>query len=267
MIQVIVAEDEPLARSRIVRMLKTDPDIEIIAECKNGPETLKALKDQPSDLLFLDVQMPEMNGFEVLGELNESQLPRVIFVTAYEQYALQAFEMYALDYLLKPFHEERLRKSLQRAKLEIEENRTQDMNCRVLALLDEVRSRSKIISRVLLKEGDRAWFLKVDEIDWIEAETKYVRIHTGKQSYLQRQSLSEMESCLDPAMFTRIHRSAIVNVDHIREIRNLPGGESRVILRDGTSLAISRTYRKNLMKDPSEPHKSHESSVEPKRRP
>lgn len=246
MIRVIIAEDEPLARDRIARMLKTDAQIEIVSECTNGLDTLKAIQNHPPDLLFLDVQMPEMDGFEVLDALEENKIPHVVFVTAYEQYALRAFEFHALDYLLKPFNEARLLQSLQRAQMEIEKNRTGDIQKKILNLLDEVRSRPTQLKRLLLKDGQRAWFLKVEDIDWIEAEAKYVRLHEGKRSHLLRQSMIQLEARLDPVMFVRIHRSTIVNIDRIREIQALTSGDSKIFLRDGTSLVLSRTYRKNL---------------------
>ena len=221
MISVIIAEDQPLARDRIVRMLKADAQIEIVSKCTNGIETLKAIQNHLPDLVFLDVQMPEMDGFEVLDALEENKIPHVVFVTAYEQYALRAFEFHALDYLLKPFNEARLLQSLKRAQMEIEKNRTDYVQKKILNLLNEVRSRPRQLKRILLKDGQRAWFLKVEDIDWIEAEAKYVRLHEGKRSHLLRESMIQLEARLDPVLFVRIHRSTIVNIDRIREIQTL----------------------------------------------
>lgn len=246
MIRVIVAEDEPLARDRIVRMLKAEAGIEIVAECTNGLDTLKAIQNHQPDLLFLDVQMPEMDGFEVLDALEENEIPHVVFVTAYEQYALRAFEIHALDYLLKPFNQVRLLQSLKRAQIEIEKNRAGDVQKKILNLLNELRFGSKQLRRILLKDGQRAWFLKVEDIDWIEAEAKYVRLHAGKRSHLLRQTMIQLEARLDPILFVRIHRSTIVNIDRIREIQTLHSGDSRILLLDGTSLVLGRTYRKNV---------------------
>ena len=246
MIRVVVAEDEPLARSRIVRMLKSDPQIQIVAECGAGLDTLEAIHKNRPDLIFLDIQMPEMNGFEVLEALEEREIPHVIFVTAFEQYALRAFEVYALDYLLKPFNESRLLKALTRAKNELERSREGEIQQKLLTLLEEFRNRPKQITRLLIKEDSRAWFLKVQEIDWIEAEAKYVRIRSGKKAYLVRKSLVQLQSDLDPSMFVRIHRSTIVNLDRIREIQTLSNGETKILLVDGTQLTVSRSYRKNL---------------------
>jgi two-component system, LytTR family, response regulator len=246
MIRVIVAEDEPLARSRIVRMLKSDSQIQIVAECVAGLDTLEAIRKNRPDLIFLDVQMPELNGFEVLEALEEHEIPHVIFVTAFEQYALRAFEIYALDYLLKPFNESRLLKALTRAKNELERRKEGEIHQKLVTLLEEFRKRPKQITRILIKENSRAWFLKVQEIDWIEAEAKYVRIRSGKKAHLVRKSLVQLQSDLDPKMFVRIHRSTIVNLDRIREIQTLSNGEAKVRLMDGTQLTVSRSCRKNL---------------------
>ena len=246
MIRVIVAEDEPLARSRIVRMLKSDAQIQIVAECVAGLDTLEAIRKHRPDLIFLDVQMPELNGFEVLEALEEHEIPHVIFVTAFEQYALRAFELYALDYLLKPFNEPRLLKALSRAKNQMERRKEGDIHQKLLTLLEEFRNRPKQTTRILIKEDSRAWFLKVEEIDWIEAEAKYARLRCGKKAYLIRRSLVQLQSSLDPSMFVRVHRSAIVNVDRIHDIQTLPNGETKIRLLDGTQLTVSRSYRKNL---------------------
>jgi two-component system LytT family response regulator len=246
MIRVIVAEDEPLARTRIARMLKSDPEVDLVAECSAGLDTVNAVRKCRPDLIFLDVQMPELNGFQILESLEEAEIPHVIFVTAFEQYALRAFELYALDYLLKPFNEARLVKALNRAKLQVEKTNQNEMQKRLIHLLEDYRSEPGKLNRILIKEDSRAWFLKVEDIDWIETETKHVRIQTGTKSYLQRRSLQQLERDLSPDKFVRIHRSMIVNLDRIQEIQTLPSGEMRVKLIDGTFLPVSRSYRKNL---------------------
>lgn len=245
MIRVIVVEDEPLARSRLVRLLHLQSQIELVAECGTGAAAVKEIQKHHPDLVFLDVQMPEMDGFEVLKALDPSSLPHVIFVTAYEQYALRAFEVYALDYLLKPFHEERLVKALQRAGKAIEKPQEETQR-RLIALLEELREKSNYLTRVLLKEKGTAFLLNVQAIDWIEADSKYVIFHTGKETHLYRESLTRMEELLDPALFVRTHRSAIVNLERVLEIRTLQTGDGQIRLKDGTILPLSRSYRKRF---------------------
>ncbi len=245
MIRVIVVEDEPLARSRLVRLLQTQAQIEVVGECATGAAAVKVIQKLSPDLVFLDVQMPEMDGFEVLKALDPATLPHVIFVTAYEQYALRAFEVYALDYLLKPFHEARLVKALQRAGKTMEEPQEQTQR-RLISLLEELRVKSKYLTRVLLKEKGTARLLNVRDIDWIEADSKYVIFHAGKETHLYRESLARMEELLDPDLFVRTHRSAIVNLDRVLEIRTLQTGDGQIRLKDGAVLPLSRSYRKKI---------------------
>ncbi len=245
-IRTVIVDDEPLARARLRSLLKRDPDIEIIAECADGFEAIAALRATTADLLFLDIQMPEMDGFRVLEEVGLERLPVIVFVTAYDQHALRAFQVQALDYLLKPFDERRFRQMLERAKRQVNSSRSSGLQERLLALLDEWKSRSNALDRVLVKSGGRITFLRAEEIDWLKSEGNYVRLHVGASSYLLRETISQMESQLDPRRFLRIHRSAIVNLDRVQEIQQLFHGEHRVILRDGTRLTLSRTYRERL---------------------
>jgi two-component system LytT family response regulator len=244
-IRALIVDDEPLARRRIRRMLAHHADIEIIGDSANGRDAILLIRNQAPDLVFLDVLMPEMDGFAVLEALDAEALPLIIFVTAYDQYALRAFEVYALDYLLKPFDRQRFDKALQRAKARLANERS-DINQRALALLEELRAQTSHVERMVIKSGGRAFFLKTDEIDWIEAEGKYVRLHVGKESYLVREAISGLESQLDPKKFLRIHRSTIVNIDRVRELQPWFHNEYRVILRDGTELMLSRSCRKKL---------------------
>jgi two-component system LytT family response regulator len=244
-IRALIVDDEPLARRRIRRMLAHHSDIEIIGESANGREAIAAIRGQAPDLVFLDVQMPELDGFAVLEAIGAESLPLVIFVTAYDQYALRAFEVYALDYLLKPFDRQRFDKALQRAKARLANERS-DINHRALALLEELRAQSSHAERLVIKSGGRAFFLKTEEIDWVEAEGKYVRLHVGKESYLVREAISSLEAQLDSKKFLRIHRSTIVNIDRVRELQPWFHNEYRVILRDGTELMLSRSCRKKL---------------------
>ena len=245
-IRALIIDDEPLARRRIRRMLARDPEVEILGDCANGREAIAAITSRSPDLLFLDVQMPEIDGFDVLESIAPSQIPLVIFVTAYDQYALRAFEVSAVDYLVKPFDRARFEKALERAKTLLATERGGDLNRQTLALLAELRARSNHIERLVIKAGGRAFFLKTEEIDWIEAEGKYVRLHVGKESYLLREAISSMEAQLDPKRFPRIHRSTIVNIDRVRELQQWFHNEYRVILKDGTELMLSRSCRKRL---------------------
>ncbi len=245
-IRAVIVDDEPLARRRIRRMLVADSEIEILEDCSNGREAIEVIGKQSPDLVFLDVQMPEVDGFAVLQSIKPEKMPLVVFVTAFDRYAIRAFEFYALDYLLKPFDRRRFERSLERAKSRLSSGREGDLGQRALSLLEELKARSNHIERLVIKSGGRAFFLKIDEIDWIEAEGKYVRLHVGKESYLLREAISSLEAHLDPKQFPRIHRSTIVNIDRIRELQPWFHNEYRVILRDGTELMLSRSFRKKL---------------------
>jgi len=245
-IRTIIVDDEPLARRKIRRMLSRDSEVEILGDCANGKEAIQAIGASAPDLVFLDVQMPEIDGFDVLEALPPARVPFVIFVTAYDQYALRAFEVSAVDYLVKPFDRRRFEKSLQRAKARLSNERGTDLNQQTLALLEELKARSSHTERLVIKAGGRAFFLKTEEIDWIEAEGKYVRLHVGKESYLLREAIGSMEGQLDPKKFPRIHRSTIVNIDRVRELQPWFHNEYRVILKDGTELMLSRSCRKKL---------------------
>jgi two-component system LytT family response regulator len=245
-IRALIVDDEPLARRKIRRMLAHDPEVEILGDCANGREAIAAISTQNPDLIFLDVQMPEIDGFDVLESIPTAGMPFVIFVTAYDQYALRAFEVSAVDYLVKPFDRRRFEKSLQRAKARLATERGSDLNQQTLALLEELKARSNHVERLVIKAGGRAFFLKTEEIDWIEAEGKYVRLHVGKESYLLREAIGSMEGQLDPKKFPRIHRSTIVNIERVRELQPWFHNEYRVILKDGTELMLSRSCRKRL---------------------
>jgi two-component system LytT family response regulator len=244
-IRALIVDDEPLARRRIRRMLARHPDVEIVGDCATGREAIAVIRKQPPDLVFLDVQMPEFDGFAVLEAISADAMPLVIFVTAHDQYAVRAFKVHALDYLLKPFDRQRFDEALQHARTRLTSDH-RDINRRALALLEELRAQSSHMERMVIKAGGRAFFLKTDEIDWVEAEGKYVRLHVGKESYLVREAISTLESQLDPKKFLRIHRSTIVNIDRVRELQPWFHNEYRVILRDGTELMLSRSCRKRL---------------------
>jgi two-component system LytT family response regulator len=245
MIRVLIVDDEPLSRRKIREFLKEDREIEIVGECGNGPEAISAVRESTPDLLFLDVQMPGMDGFTVLEELRDGQLPFVIFVTAYEQYAVKAFEVRALDYLLKPFHRERFARATDRAKAQIRSNGG-DFTTQIRDLIQELRPQNRYLERIVVKTSGAVFFLKTCEIDWVSAEENYVRLHCGKASYLLREKISNLESQLDPGRFQRIHRSTIVNIDRIQKLHPHSHGDYQVLLHDGTELILSRAYRNRL---------------------
>lgn len=249
MIKAVIVDDEALARARLRRMLQKDPDVEIISECSGGEEALATLNRTWPDVIFLDVQMPGFDGFRVLEALARRPskfLPHIVFITAHNQYAIRAFEVFALDYILKPFNEARLQKALSRVKNQVHLQETSSLKDSVSALLHEVRSQSQFVDHLAIKEDGRIMIVRAKDIDWIEAETKYVRFHVGKESHLMRESLTSLEERLDPKRFVRIHRSAIVNVSRIKELHPLFHGDFHIILQNGTTLTLSRTYRKNL---------------------
>jgi two-component system LytT family response regulator len=229
-IRALVVDDEPLARSNVLLLLRGSPDVECIGECGSAMEGLEAIRKHKPDLVFLDVRMPEYDGFDVLEMLGGEAPPAVIFVTAYDQYALKAFEAGALDYLLKPFNNARFARALERAKERI-------------TLRKDLPAK---MDRLAVKSVGRVSFLTVAEIDWIEAADYYACLHVGSKTHLLRRSMNELESDLDPGMFCRVHRSTIVNLERIRELRFDSGGEYEVVLEDATRLRLSRRYRKGV---------------------
>ncbi len=243
-LRVMIVDDEPLARTRIKRMLQNIGHIEIAGECADGREATEQIPKIQPDVLLLDVQMPEMDGFQVLQKLG-SNFPYVIFVTAYDQYALRAFEVYALDYLLKPFNETRLKKALDRARWQVELKNTAGFTEQISTLLNELKEKPHL-DRLVMKDDRKIWFVPVLSIDWIEADGKYVNVHVGKDSHLLRESLTALETKLNPKLFARIHRSSIVNLERIKELQPWFHGDYRVILSNGTELILSRTYRKRF---------------------
>jgi two-component system LytT family response regulator len=228
--RVLVVDDEPLARSNLSVLLRRDPEIEIVGECGSGQEGLEQIRIRKPDVVFLDVQMPELDGFDVLEMLGKD-LPRaVVFVTAFDQYALRAFEAGALDYLLKPFDNARFARALARAKERILDSKDKPARA----------------ERLAIKSAGQILFLKTSEIDWIEAADYYACLHVGSKSHLLRRSMSELERDLSAEEFCRIHRSAIVNLNRVRSLRLSEDGEYEVLLDSGNSLRMSRSYRKQL---------------------
>ena len=246
-IRTLIVDDEPLGRERIRTLLASDPEIEVIGECADGRQAITAIEQRNPDLVFLDVQMPEVDGFSVLEAICSECMPVIIFVTAYDRYAVQAFEVHALDYLLKSYDRERFSAAVQRAKEEIQRSREGVLNERLVGLLENLQTKKDRLTRLVIKSAGRIVFLRVEEIDWIEAADNYVRVHAGKESHLIRETLQSLEKRLDPGKFLRIHRSFLVNLDRIRELRPIFHGDYAVKLADGTELTLSRNYREKLL--------------------
>jgi two-component system LytT family response regulator len=255
-IRTLIVDDEPLAREGVRVLLEQDPDVEVVGECANGREAVLALEDLEPDLLFLDVQMPEMDGFEVLTRVDAACLPVVIFATAYDEHAVRSFEVHALDYLLKPFKDDRFRTALKRAKTQIQQQKVSEVSQRLVALLEHATgdapsparspAPSSYLTRLVIKAGGRVFFINVEEIDWIEAADYYVRLHVGGKSHLMRETMTNLERQLDPRRFQRIHRSTIVQLDSIATLEPYYHGDYVVLLRDGTQLKMSRRYRQKV---------------------
>lgn len=246
-IRTLIVDDEPLARDRVKRFLRDEADIDVIGECGNGADAVSTIREKKPDLVFLDIQMPEKNGFEVIKSLNGKQLPTIIFVTAYDQYALQAFDVHALDYLLKPFNRERIHRSVTRAREQIEHKRIGSLDERLTSLIADLKTEKKYLERLVVKSVGRVFFLKTEEIDWIEAAGNYVKLHIGRESHMIRETMNGIEAKLDPDIFLRIHRSTVVHIDRIKELHPMFSGDYAVILRDGTELALSRNYREHFL--------------------
>ena len=252
-IKTLIVDDEPLARRNLRVLLERDPQIEILDECRNGREAVKAINTLSPDLIFLDIQMPEMDGFDVLARVGPEHIQAIIFVTAFDQYALKAFDVHALDYLLKPFDDERFVRALERAKSQIAAREINQLSGRLLALLEERETERKgstrderYLTRLMIKASSRMMLLKVDEIDFIEADGNYAKLHAGRKTHLLREKMNDLEGRLDPAKFVRIHRSIIVNLERIKEMHPHFNGDYVVVLEDGRQLKLSRTRREQL---------------------
>jgi two-component system LytT family response regulator len=249
-IRTIIADDERLAREKVRTLLAAETDIKLVAECSNGKQAISAIRMHRADLLLLDIQMPDMDGFDVLNELSAEEMPAVIFTSAYDQYAIRAFEVRALDYLLKPFDQERLHHSIERARRELGKSQDREITHRILDLLSQVKSEIKSgpspEGRLVIRAKGRVVFLNLSEIDWIEASANYVRLNVGKESHLFRETIGRISERLNPNHFVRIHRSTIVNLRKIKELIPVNSGEYIVILENGKELSCSRGYRAAL---------------------
>ncbi|HET8901539.1 MAG TPA: LytTR family DNA-binding domain-containing protein [Holophagaceae bacterium] len=244
-IRALIVDDEPLARQRLRDLLADESGIEVVGECGDGGSAVVAIETQAPDLVFLDVQMPELDGFEVIESVGADRMPATLFVTAHDRHALKAFEVHAIDYLLKPFDRKRFHESLERARVWV--GRSQETPGRMASLLQDVQGSRPPLERILVRSGDHHLLLKTTDIQWIEAEDNYVRLHVEGTSYLVRQTMGRMLERLDPARFKRIHRSSIVNLDCVKELRPWFHGDYMVLLTDGTKLTMPRTYRDQIV--------------------
>jgi two-component system, LytTR family, response regulator len=245
-LRVLIVDDEPVARRRIRRLLREDREIEIVGECGDGASALTAIRTLSPDLVLLDVQMPEMDGFEVLQGLGADDVPACIFVTAFDRYALRAFEVHALDYVLKPVDGERLRRAVARARRRIAERRGAALDPGVLALLSDLSAGRRYLTRMPVKSAGRLLVVDLADVDCIKAADNYVTLHVGAEQYLARDTMGRLERDLDPKRFVRIHRSTIVQVDRIKELLPDFHGDFTVVLRDGSRVTLSRTYRTKI---------------------
>jgi len=245
-IRALIVDDEPLAREWVRNGLQNEPDLEIIGECGDGFDAVKTIASEKPDLVLLDVQMPGLDGFGVLASVDAENLPAVIFITAFDRYALRAFEARAVDYLMKPFSRERLHEAVERARAALDRNSSRNLRAALDALLEGIQRERAYPEWLLIKKEDHSVFLRVADIDWIESARNNVRLHVGKEIYVYHETTNGIEARLDPRRFFRIHRSTIVNIDRIREMHPWFNGDYAVTLKDGLRLTLSSTYRERL---------------------
>jgi two-component system, LytTR family, response regulator len=245
-IRTLVVDDEEWARRRLIAFLRPLADVSVVGECARGVDAVEAIRDLAPDLVFLDVQMPDFDGFEVLQSIGPELMPLVVFATAYDEYAVRAFEAHALDYLLKPFDQDRLTLSVARAREELERPRAAAQ--RLEALAQSLPRDRRYLRRLVIKAGGRVLFLRATDVDWFGAAANYVALHSGRQEYLIRDTVAALESKLDPDQFVRIHRSTIVNLDRVREVSACLRGDQTVTLSNGASLPVGRAYRRRLQR-------------------
>ena len=245
-IRALIVDDEPLAREWVRSAIAEDPELEVMGECGDGFEAAEAIRRLKPDLVFLDVQMPGLDGFGVLEALTPEEIPAVVFVTAFDQYAVRAFEAQAVDYLMKPFSKERVEEAVRRVRELVKGKSLEDFRESISRIVEKIRRDRSFPEWVLLKCDGKNVFVKVKDIDWIESSRNNVRIHVGTTLYLLHETTSAIASRLDPKKFLRIHRSAIVNIERIKELHPWFNGDYAVILRDGTQLTLSSSYRDRL---------------------
>jgi two-component system LytT family response regulator len=245
---VMVADDEAPARQRVIDLLRRDSQVASILEACDGLSAVDLIQNRRPDLVFLDVQMPELNGLEVIAEVGAGRMPLTVFVTAYDQHAIRAFEANALDYLLKPFSDERFEATMARVGVRLDERSARDFGRRILRIISAAPGRHLPLDRLVVKSGGSTRFVRVADIDWIEAAGVYANLHVGGKELLYRAALNDLADRLDPVRFVRVHRSAIVNIESILHLEPISHGEFEVILKDGSRSRISRTYRRQLEK-------------------
>lgn len=246
-IRTLIVDDEPLARQRIALLLEHEADVKIVGECGDGKSALRAIKSKAPDLIFLDIQLPEMDGFEIIESVPAGRMPQIIFVTAYDQFALKAFKVHAVDYLLKPVETEPLAEALDRLRNQAI-NRGQESRGRLAEFLHDLDSHRGRTNRIVLKSGGEVLCLKPAEIDWVESAGNYVCFHVGPHTHIFRETMNEVEQRLREHNFLRIHRSTIVSVERIKRLKPLLYGDYSVELRDGSKLTLSRAYRQTVLK-------------------
>lgn len=242
----LIVDDEPLAREGLRMWLAADPDVSAIQEAKDGKQAIAAIRDTRPDLVFLDVQMPEMDGFSVVHEIGADRMPEVVFVTAHNQHAIQAFEINAIDYLLKPVTEQRFTQALMRAKTRLQSRPSEEANRQIIGLLETIVSPRRQVKRLAVRSAGKTVFVDVDEIDWVDAAENYVQLHCGQAVHLLHVPMNTLEKSLDPETFLRIHRSTIVNVGRIKDLQPGVHGEYVLTLRSGVRLQSGRTYQEKL---------------------
>ncbi|HTL54888.1 MAG TPA: LytTR family DNA-binding domain-containing protein [Candidatus Limnocylindrales bacterium] len=245
-IRTLIVDDETLARDRLRQLLQTEPEIQIVGECGDGRQAVEAIRRESPDLVFLDIQMPELDGFEVLEAIENETMPVIVFVTAYDQFALKAFDFHAVDYLLKPFDRERFQAALEHALTQVKQRADKSLPQRQAAALAELKPPSKPAERLPIKSGGRVIFVRVEDIDWVEAAHNYIVLHVNKDTHLLRETMNAFEARVSPEKFVRISRSTIVNIDRIKELQPMFYGEYTVTLHNGTRLTLSRRYRDKL---------------------
>jgi len=242
-IRTLIVDDEPLARKRIRRLLAEEPDVTVLAECGSGREAIRAIQETPADLLFLDIQMPGVGGFEVLQSIPLDRLPIIIFVTAHDQHALKAFEVHALDYLLKPFKQDRFKAALARARAQIAQQAPIEIQTGMADLVTKLRAEQNYLTRFMVKTPSRVVPVKASEVDWIESAANYVLLHAGDKTHIVRETMQALEARLSPKIFQRVSRSVIVNLERVRELQPLGKGQYVMILHNGRQLTVSRGIR------------------------
>ena len=247
MIRTLIIDDVQLARDRLKRCLGEQSGVEVVGECDNGEKAVAAIRSLRPDLIFLDVQMPALDGFGVLDALGRERPPAVIFVTAYNDYAIQAFEVNALDYLLKPVDCERLHKAVARAQAQAERAQPGELDQRFRALIEDIKAPPKYLKRLTIRLTGRTLLLPTDEIEWVETYGNYLKVYAGREAHLIRGTMQQLEAKLDPERFVRVHRSAIVNIEKVKEMHPRSNGDQDLVLQNGRTLMLSRNYREKFL--------------------